>query len=141
MNFGKTKRCVAFLLCFSLVVALFSGCVMAPILAGGAIGGAFTVYVQGDLKTKESASFDRVWLSVVETVEDQEYQIVEKVSAGGEAIIRADLPNGKELTVKVSADRPEVTDISIRVGFWGDREESRRLLRMIVEKLSATASP
>lgn len=114
---------------------------MATLLAGVAIGGASTVYVQGVLKTKENASFERTWLAAIETVEDQEYRIVEKQSAGGEALLKAELPNGKKLSIKVSADRPEITDIAIRVGLLGDKNESRRLLRMIVEKLSDTALP
>ncbi len=118
----------------SLFVLLFSsGCAL---MAGGLIGGSTAAYLKGVLKTKESASFDKVWFAVVEVVEQQDLEIVRKESNEGRALIEAKLRDQDKLVyLIVKYDKPEVTELSIRVGIWGDEEESRRILKLIHEKL------
>lgn len=118
----------------SLFVLLFSsGCAL---VAGGLIGGSTAAYLKGVLKTKESASFDKVWFAVVEVVEQQDLEIVRKESNEGRALIEAKLRDQDKLVyLIVKYDKPEVTELSIRVGIWGDEEESRRILKLIHEKL------
>lgn len=118
----------------SLFVLLFSsGCAL---VAGGLIGGSTAAYLKGVLKTKESASFDKVWFAVVEVVEQQDLEIVRKESNEGRALIEAKLRDQDKLVyLIVKYDKPEVTELSIRVGIWGNEEESRRILKLIHEKL------
>ena len=118
----------------SLFVLLFSsGCAL---VAGGLIGGSTAAYLKGVLKTKESASFDKVWFAVVEVVEQQDLEIIRKESNEGRALIEAKLRDQDKLVyLIVKYDKPEVTELSIRVGIWGDEEESRRILKLIHEKL------
>lgn len=105
-------------------------------MAGGLIGGSTAAYLKGVLKTKESASFDKVWFAVVEVVEQQDLEIVRKESNEGRALIEAKLRDQDKLVyLIVKYDKPEVTELSIRVGIWGDEEESRRILKLIHEKL------
>ena len=118
----------------SLFVLLFSsGCAL---VAGGLIGGSTAAYLKGVLNTKESASFDKVWFAVVEVVEQQDLEIIRKESNEGRALIEAKLRDQDKLVyLIVKYDKPEVTELSIRVGIWGNEEESRRILKLIHEKL------
>ena len=118
----------------SLFVLLFSsGCAL---VAGGVIGGSTAAYLRGVLKTKESSSYDQVWFAVVDVVEQQELEIIRKESNEGKALIEARLRDQDKLVyLIVKYDKPEVTELSIRVGIWGDEEESRRILKLIHEKL------
>ena len=131
MNFLLKKYRPLFLLLFLVVFS--SGC---AVVAGGLMGGSAAAYLKGVLKSKESASFDKVWLAVVEVVEQQELEVIRKESSMSKALIEARLPGqDKIMYVTVKYDRPEVTDLVIRVGVWGDEEESRRILKLIHEKL------
>ncbi len=126
----KKYRTLSLLL---LLTVFSSGCV---VLAGGVIGGGTAAYLKGVLKTKEPASFDKVWFAVLEVLEQQELEITKKESKRGKALVEAKLRNqGKIAYVTVKYDKPEITDLSIRVGIWGDEEESRRILKLIQEKL------
>ena len=99
------------------------------------MGGGATAYLKGVLKTKEPASFDRVWLAVVETVEQQEFEITKKESGKSKALIEAKMDETRYLYVTVKYYQPEITDLSIRVGVWGNESESRHILKLIHEKL------
>lgn len=103
---------------------------------GGMVGGSTAAYLKGVLKSKEPASFDKVWFSVVEIVEQQEFEITKKESKVGKALIEAKLRDQDKIVyITVKYDKPEITDLIVRVGIWGDEEESRRILKLIHEKL------
>jgi len=54
----------------------------------------------------------------------------------GKALIEAKLRDQDKLVyITVKYDKPEITDLIIRVGIWGNEEESRRILKLIHEKL------
>jgi len=131
MNFLQKKYRTLFLLLFLVVFS--SGC---AVVAGGVMGGSAAAYLKGVLKSKETASFDRVWFAVVEVVEQQELEVIRKESNMGKALVEAKLRDqDKILYVTVKYDRPEITDLIIRVGVWGNEEESRHILKLIHEKL------
>ena len=100
------------------------------------MGGSAAAYLKGVLKSKETASFDRVWFAVVEVVEQQELEVIRKESNMGKALVEAKLRDQDKIVyVTVKYDRPEITDLIIRVGVWGNEEESRHILKLIHEKL------
>lgn len=137
MNFCRNRR--RFLLLLFPLLLLSSGC---AVLVGGMIGGGVAGYFKGVLKTEENATFDKVWLAVVETVEQEDFEIVRKESGIGKALVEARILKKEDAVayVTVAYKKPEVTKISIRVGVFGDEEESRRILGMIREKLYRPAS-
>lgn len=121
------------LLVLLFVIVFSSGC---AVVAGGVIGGGAAAYLKGVLKTKEPASFDKVWFAVVEVVEQQELEVIKKESGVGKALVEARLRDQDKIVyVTVKYDKPEITQLSIRVGVWGNEEESRRMLKLIHEKL------
>ena len=131
MNF-LPKKYHTVLLCL-LAIVFSSSCVL---VMGGMVGGGTAAYLKGVLKSKEPASFDKVWFAVVEVVEQQEFEITKKESKVGKALIEAKLRDqDKMVYITVKYDKPEITDLIVRVGIWGDEEESRRILKLIHEKL------
>ena len=131
MNFLSNKYRTIFLSLFLLVFS--SGC---AVVVGGVVGGSAAAYLKGVLKTKEPASFDKVWFAVVEAVEQQEFEVTKKESKAGKALIEAKLPDqDKKVYITVKYHKPEITNLTIRVGIWGNEDESRRVLKLIHEKL------
>ncbi len=131
MTFLPKKYHAALL--FLLAVVFSSGCVL---VMGGVVGGGTAAYLKGVLKSKEPTSFDKVWFAVVEVVEQQEFEVTKKESKVGKALVEAKLRDqDKMVYITVKYDKPEITDLIIRVGIWGNEEESRRILKLIHEKL------
>ena len=134
MNFFPNEYRTIFLSLFLLVSS--SGCVLVPVVAGGVIGGSAAAYLKGVLKTKEPASFDRIWFAVLEVVEQQELEVIKKESNTGKALVEAKLrEQDKPVYITVKYHKPEITNLAIRVGIWGNEDESRRILKLIHEKL------
>jgi len=116
---------------------LFSGC--AALIVGGAAVGASTAgtyfYINGELKTDYSASFDNVWTACEKTVADMR---------GIEVAPAREIAQGKITTVindeKVNFDikykSKKVTTVSIRVGLIGNRLSSQLLHDRISENLA-----
>ncbi|MDE0291441.1 MAG: DUF3568 family protein [Candidatus Dadabacteria bacterium] len=126
------KKCRVALLFLSLLL-FSSGCVL---VMGGVMGGGTAAYLRGALKSKETVSFDKVWFAVVEVVEQQEFEVTKKESNEGKALIEAKLRDqAKIVYITVKYYKPEITDLVIRVGILGDEEESRRILKLIHEKI------
>ncbi len=112
-----------------------SGCV-APAVVGGIMGGGAAAYFRGDLKTEEPEPFDKVWLAVVEAVEQNRIEVIKKESSPNKALIEGRIPETDRLVyITVKYESLSITSISIRVGVWGDETESRRVLSLIHEKL------
>ena len=131
MNFLPKEYRAALL--FLLAVVFSSGCVL---VMGGVVGGSTAAYLKGVLKSKEPTSFDKVWFAVVEVVEQQEFAVTKKESKVRKALVEAKLRDqDKMVYITVKYDKPEITDLIIRVGIWGNEEESRRILKLIHEKL------
>ena len=73
---------------------------------------------------------------MVETVEQQEFEVTKKESKAGKALIEAKLSDqDKKVYITVKYHKPEITNLTIRVGIWGNEDESRRILKLIHEKL------
>lgn len=126
------RKCRVTLLFLSLLL-FSSGCVL---VMGGVMGGSTAAYLRGVLKSKETVSFDKVWFAVVEVVEQQELEVTKKESSEGKALVEAKLRDqAKIVYITVKYYKPEITDLIIRVGIWGDEEESRRILKLIHEKI------
>lgn len=131
MNFLPKKSHTLLLCLFTIVFS--SGCVL---VMGGVVGGSAAAYLRGVLKSKEPTSFDKVWFAVVEVVEQQELEVTKKESSAGKALVEARFRDqDKMIYITVKYDKPEITDLIIRVGVWGDEEESRRMLKLIHEKI------
>ena len=137
MGICRNRR--RFLLPLFTLFLFSSGC---AVVVGGMIGGAAAGYFKGVLRTEENATFDNVWLAVVETMEGEEFEITRKESGIGKALVEAKILKKEDAVayVTVAYKEPEVTKISIRVGVFGDEGESRRILGMIQEKLYPSSS-
>lgn len=122
-----------------IVLILFSllfqaGC--APAVIGGAAAGAGTyVYYQGNLKTRELASLNETWFAVVRTMEEIDAEIISREKDEVSANLVAKNVFGKKIRINLRYEKLELTDLTIRHGFFGDERESKEILNKIQEKL------
>jgi len=107
---------------------LSGGCTV--LLVGGAVAaGAGTVaYVKGELKSTEDVPFETAWAAANSAVQELELAAVSAIGdeiAG--SIIARDAADRK-VTIEVAELGDEQTQVSIRVGFFGDEAQSNRIL-------------
>jgi len=128
----------------ALIVAVSSGCVVIIFAAGAAAGVGGAVWYRGELRTSLAGS--------VPKVRDAASAVLEKMGRGvtveGEgsvmgATLTSYSEDNRKITIELKYLSTEVTEIHIRVGFWGDETYSRSLLVQINERLgkSSAAAP
>ena len=116
---------------------LFSGCV--PLVIGGAAAGAGTAgtyfYINGELKTDYSASFDDVWAACEKTVADMRgIEVVpEKEIAKGTINT---LINDEKVRFNITYKSKNLTTVAIRVGLLGSKLSSQLLHDKIADYLA-----
>jgi hypothetical protein len=132
------KRNNFLLLILSLfTLFLFSGC--AELLIGSAAVGAGTAgtyfYINGELKTDYTASFDEVWAACEKTVADMRgVEVVpEKEIAKGK--ITASI-NDEKVKFDISYKSKNLTTVTIRVGLIGNKLSSQLLHDKITDYLA-----
>ena len=118
---------IALLLGTSLVVG---GCIVA------AVGGAGTAaYVMGDLKGTEAKDIDTVYKASEKAIGQLNFNITEKnVDKLSGRIIARDSQD-KKVTIKIRATSENTTEVSIRVGFFGDETKAMLIYQKIQENL------
>lgn len=116
---------------------LFSGCV--PLVIGGAAAGAGTAgtyfYINGELKTDYSASFDDVWAACEKTIADMrgiEVMPDKEIAKGTISTII----NDEKVRFDVTYKAKNLTTVSIRVGVLGNKLSSQLLHDKIADHLA-----
>jgi len=109
-----------------------SGCIVAAVGAG--VG--TVAYVKGDLETVESKSLDVVYEAALKAVEELELQVISKTKDSLSAEINTRDAQDKKITIKLNATSDESTELSIRIGTFGNETKSRLIYEKIQENLN-----
>ena len=110
------KNFLAILYLMNLAVSQ-TGCL--GVVAAGA-GAGTSLYITGDLDVRSEKSVEQVMLAIEKTCGDLEFKVAKKELRPLRGLIIADGDFGR-VTFIAKAKSTELTDISIRVGFAGDK--------------------
>jgi hypothetical protein len=121
------------LLCMLLVVSLggLSGCFV--LLAGAGAAGT-VAYVKGELKATVTQDVPSVYNASVKAMEDLKIPVLSSGQDALTATVTARDAQDKKITIDVKRSGT-TTDITIRVGFWGDQAKSQTILDKIKSHL------
>ena len=125
----------ASLLCGLLAVAVgASGCVAVAVGAGAA---GTVAYLAGDLEAHQTHGIDAVYAASREALAQVEMTVIEGRTTKDalEARIVARDAADKEIVIKLKSTVVGATDISIRVGTFGDDTKSHLIYEKIRENL------
>ena len=125
----KIKVLLAVLMAAAL--PLGSGCALF-LIGGAAAAGAGTVaYVNGELKETEGVAYDTACDATLAAMNDMQYAVVDKSKGSLTTKIIARTSGDKKIQVTLNKQSASVTEISIRVGTFGDESLSRQILDKI----------
>ncbi len=104
------------------------------VVAAVGVGAGAVKYIGGDLEVDSSKSFDEVFAAVEQTCQELEFEVQknDKKAFSGMITARSDFGN---VTFKVKSKTTELTQLSIRVGIFGDREASDLIYAKLKPKL------
>ena len=124
------KKCVVGALASGILISQ-AGCLVVGALGAGA---GTAIYARGDLETKSSKPVAEVYSIVEKTCKDLRFEIYkqeQKVFAG---LIVANSDFGK-VAFTMKSKSPTETELSIRVGTFGDKGASELILARLKPNL------
>ena len=113
-----------------VTVIVQTGCVVGAVGAGAAAG----MYIKGALKVDSKKSFELVFKAVEQTCQEMKFTISRKEQKEFKGTIVAEGDFGR-VTFEIKARSPEYTDVSIRVGAFGDKGASELIYNRLKPKL------
>ena len=121
----KNSKAGIVALSLSLATTLLTGC--AAILVGAAVGAGTVVYVNGQLKAADDVSLDRAWNASLAAMDSLQFKVTkqQRDALAGNIVARGADDRKVEIWLKKQTDK--VTEVRIRVGFFGDETLSRTI--------------
>jgi hypothetical protein len=118
----------------ALILLSASGCV-AVALGGAAAGAGTVMYAQGDLKVTIDQQIDPVYKATKAAVDKMDVMVVDSQHDAlvGKIVFRNAYDDKITITLKRTSE--DFTDMSIRVGFFGDETKSRAVYDKIKKNL------
>jgi hypothetical protein len=115
---------------------VLTGCLAAAAVGGAAAAGAGTVaYIKGELKATEEATLDKTWEATVGAADELNFLVINKLKDAVSAELEAKTADNKTVKIELKRVTENLTDISIRIGTFGDETLSRYILSKIEARL------
>jgi len=108
---------------------LLSSC--AAFIVGGAVGVGVVIYQKGQLTSHEGTSYDETLAAVFKAMDQLNYAVEKTEKSVAKEKVIAVTPEGKKIHTTVKYKTIDHTEITIRVGTFGNEELSRKVLEQI----------
>jgi len=117
------------------LAAFGGGCALLVVGAAAGAGAGGYAYVNGEVKTTESASLDKLWDATLAAMKDLEYPVINQSKDALQAQLTARTSSDKKITINLKKLSPGATELRIRVDTFGDEALSRKILNQIESHL------
>ena len=115
----------------AVVLMLQSGCALLVVGAAAGAGVGTYAYVDGELKQTDTVSYDTAYNATLAAMKDYGYAVVDNQKDAVTAKITARSTSDKRIYVTLIKQSPTSTEIRIRVGTFGDKDQSEQILTKI----------
>ena len=116
---------------FCTGAVLINGCAVALVGAGAGT----VAYIKGSLEAVLEDDVDAVYEASIKALDQLEIAPSEKQKDALAARIVATNAQDRKITIKLKAAENDLTKISIKIGFFGDRSQSQAIYDKIKENL------
>jgi hypothetical protein len=116
---------------FCTGAVLINGCAVALVGAGAGT----VAYIKGSLEAVLEDDVDAVYEASIKALDQLEIAPSEKQKDALAARIVATNAQYRKITIKLKAAENDLTKISIKIGFFGDRSQSQAIYDKIKENL------
>ena len=113
------------------LLALGNGCAVVVVGAAAGAGVGGYAYANGELKSSETVTYDTACTATLAAMKDLGYAVVENKKDALTDKITAVSTGDKKVYVTITKQSSTTTEISIRVGTFGDEALSRQIMDKI----------
>jgi hypothetical protein len=118
-------------LALATALATTSGCLLIAVGAAGAAGAGTVAYVRGELDANLGSQYEEVINAANAAVSQLQLAKVRESKDAFSAEIIARNSADKKINITISKKADSLTKLAIRIGLFGDEEESRAILDTI----------
>lgn len=112
-----------------------SGCAVAVLATGAGLGAGTYAWLKGELRRTYPATYDAVWNASSDALQSLEMPVVSQQRDALKGTIMAKRADGSDVRVDVKYLTDKTTQVSIRIGLFGDRADSARVHETIQARL------
>ncbi len=116
------------ILILSATLLMNSGCAL---LVGGAAGAGTVAYLKGELKTNEDVPINKVFDATQAALKEMGLTVQKFEKAVDSAQVTAITADDKTIKINLKKRNDYLTELSIRVGTFGDESLSKKILEKI----------
>lgn len=113
------------------ILALGNGCVLFVVGAAAGAGAGTYAYVQGELRETEAVPYDTANNATLAAMKDLGFAVVDNQRDALTTKIVARSTSDKKVYVTLNKQSATSTEICIRVGTFGDQNQSEQILQKI----------
>ncbi len=110
-----------------LSLTILWGCELALIGTGAGLGVGAYRYIEGSVARMYPLSYDSAWDAANKALASLYISVSNSINEGSKGTIEAVEKDGTKVVVRLEDKGQNVTDISVRVGFWGNTKEAERI--------------
>jgi hypothetical protein len=123
----------------AIALAVMTGCVVFIFAGGAAAGVSGAVWYHGELKTTLAGTLPRVRDASTATLKKMGNGVSTEGSGNLECTLTSYTGDSRKITVELKSLSVNVTEVHVRVGFWGDHDLSQQILEDIDGRLGKAA--
>lgn len=112
-----------------------SGCAVAVLATGAGLGAGTYAWIKGELKRTYPATYDAVWNASSDALQSLEMPVLSQQRDALKGTIMAKRADGSDVRVDVKYLTENTTQVSVRIGLFGDRPDSARVHETIQARL------
>ncbi|EMG36287.1 Protein of unknown function (DUF3568) [Desulfocurvibacter africanus PCS] len=127
------QRHLVLLLILALSLPMAAGC--GALVAGGAAAAGTYIYTEGRLQRQYDTTLDEAFQASLDGARDMDLKVTEQNKEVAEASIRAEQQDGSPVWITLESVDQNKTQVSVRVGYTGDEQASRRIHEAIAKRL------
>lgn len=120
---------------FLLALSLSMGAGCGALVAGGAAAAGTYVYTEGRLQRQYDANLEQTYQASLAAAQDTGLKVTEQNKEVAEASIRAEQQDGSPVWINLESLDQGKTQVSVRVGYTGDEQASRRIQEAIAKRI------
>ena len=122
----------------ALLLVVMWGCAAALVGAGGVAGVGTYSYIKGELRVTYAQSYDKVVSATEKAIKDLGFTIKEESKDKLRCRIKAEMADGTGVKLAVDKESSQITQLRIKVGWWGNKNLSIQIMRAIEKRMGVS---
>ena len=121
------------------ILFVITSCVapaLVPLAAGAGAGAGGYAWYKGELVRNFEKPMGASYAATLSAVKGMGLAVEKKAKGPFEANVETTLASGKKVNIKVKKLSSKTSEITIRVGAFGDKEKSNYIMRQIEKRLA-----